>query len=101
MREFLPSVVLKAANAIQGHGTLNAIYAAVAESCKARGWDGVDVLIIGGDFQAVRNAADLNVMSVPVKYREMGDFWEYYSGARTAPYLTLFTAGNQIGRAHV
>lgn len=35
----------------QGHGTLNAIYASVAESCKHRGWDGVDVLIIGGDFQ--------------------------------------------------
>ncbi|EEY15437.1 lariat debranching enzyme [Verticillium alfalfae VaMs.102] len=75
-----------------GHGTLNAIYAAVAKSCEARGWDGVDVLIIGGDFQAVRNAADLTVMSVPAKYREMGDFWEYYAGARTAPYLTLFAA---------
>lgn len=35
----------------KGHGTLDAIYASVAESCKHRGWDGVDVLIIGGDFQ--------------------------------------------------
>jgi lariat debranching enzyme len=39
-------------NEIQGHGTLNAIYASVAESCKARGWDSVDLVIIGGDFQA-------------------------------------------------
>lgn len=38
-------------NHFQGHGTLNAIYASVAESCKQRGWDGVDLLIIGGDFQ--------------------------------------------------
>ncbi|TDZ74586.1 Lariat debranching enzyme [Colletotrichum trifolii] len=84
-----------------GHGTLNAIYAAVAASCEARGWDGVDILIIGGDFQAARNAADLSVMSVPMKYREMGDFWEYYAGIRTAPYLTVFAAGNHEAAAHL
>ena len=38
-------------NTLQGHGTLNAIYAAVDESCKIRGWDGVDLVVIGGDFQ--------------------------------------------------
>ncbi len=36
---------------MQGHGTLNAIYAAVERSCKERKWDTVDLLIIGGDFQ--------------------------------------------------
>lgn len=36
----------------QGHGTLDAIYASVGTACEARGWDGVDLLIIGGDFQA-------------------------------------------------
>jgi hypothetical protein len=35
----------------QGHGTLHSIYASVKESCRIKGWDGVDVLIIGGDFQ--------------------------------------------------
>lgn len=35
----------------QGHGTLNAIYAATEKACEARNWDGVDLLIIGGDFQ--------------------------------------------------
>ena len=35
----------------QGHGTLHAIYASLEESCKAKGWDAVDLLIIGGDFQ--------------------------------------------------
>lgn len=35
----------------QGHGTLNAIYAAIDSACEARGWEGVDLLIIGGDFQ--------------------------------------------------
>ncbi|KDN64051.1 putative lariat debranching enzyme domain-containing protein [Colletotrichum sublineola] len=84
-----------------GHGTLNAIYAAVAASCEARGWDGVDLLIIGGDFQAARNAADLTVMSVPAKYRELGDFWEYYAGRRTAPYLTVFAGGNHEAASHM
>ncbi|EHA47612.1 lariat debranching enzyme [Pyricularia oryzae 70-15] len=83
-----------------GHGVLNAIYAAVAISCKERGWDTVDLLIIGGDFQAVRNAADLSVMSCPVKYRTIGDFHEYYSGSRTAPYLTIFAGGNHEAASH-
>jgi hypothetical protein len=38
-------------NRFQGHGTLHAIYASVEESCRAKGWDTVDLLIIGGDFQ--------------------------------------------------
>jgi lariat debranching enzyme len=31
---------------------------------------------------------------MPAKYREMHDFHEYYSGARKAPYLTVFVGGN-------
>ena len=77
-----------------GHGTLHAIYASVAEACKQKCWPGIDLLIIGGDFQAVRNAYDLNCVSMPPKYRKMGDFHEYYSGQRTAPYLTIFVGGN-------
>jgi lariat debranching enzyme len=79
-----------------GHGTLHAIYASIAESCKRKGWSpsSIDLLIIGGDFQAVRNASDLHCVSMPEKYREMHDFHEYYSGARVAPYLTIFVGGN-------
>jgi lariat debranching enzyme len=33
-------------------------------------------------------------MSVPSKFREIGDFHEYYSGKATAPYLTIFIGGN-------
>ncbi|KAK5165394.1 lariat debranching enzyme [Saxophila tyrrhenica] len=78
-----------------GHGVLNDIYASVEEAAKRAGWDsGPDLLIVGGDFQSVRNLYDLNCVSVPPKYRELGDFHEYYSGARTAPYLTLFVGGN-------
>ncbi|KAK4940857.1 lariat debranching enzyme [Elasticomyces elasticus] len=84
-----------------GHGTLHAIYASIDESCRIKGWDGVDLLIIGGDFQAVRNQLDLNVTSMPQKYRKMADFHEYYSGARTAPYLTIFIGGNHEASNHL
>ncbi|KAH7039931.1 lariat debranching enzyme, C-terminal domain-containing protein [Microdochium trichocladiopsis] len=84
-----------------GHGTLDAIYASVANSAKARGWDGVDLLIIGGDFEAVRNAADLSVMSVPAKYRELGDFPAYYNGTKVAPFLTIFIAGNHEASSYL
>lgn len=77
-----------------GHGTLHAIYASIEQACKVKGWPGIDLLLIGGDFQSVRNAYDLNCVAMPAKYREMCDFHEYYSGARTAPYLTVFVGGN-------
>ncbi|KAJ9648143.1 lariat debranching enzyme [Coniosporium apollinis] len=53
------------------------------------------------DSQAVRNAQDLNCMAVPVKYRQIGDFHEYYSGARTVPYLTIFVGGNHEASNHL
>ncbi|KTW28829.1 hypothetical protein T552_01458 [Pneumocystis carinii B80] len=54
----------------------------------------VDVLLIAGDFQAVRNEADLECLSVPKKYRKLGDFSSYYSGEKKAPVLTIFIGGN-------
>ncbi|PYH49703.1 RNA lariat debranching enzyme [Aspergillus saccharolyticus JOP 1030-1] len=84
-----------------GHGCLNDIYASVENAATLKGWDGVDLVVIGGDFQAIRNANDLTCMSVPLKYREMGDFHEYYSGKRTAPYLTVFIGGNHEAGNHL
>lgn len=40
-------------------------------------------------------------MAVPVKYREIGDFHEYYSGVRTAKYLTIFVGGNHEASNHL
>ena len=40
-------------------------------------------------------------MSVPHKYRAIGDFHEYYSGARLAPYFTLFVGGNHEASSHL
>ncbi|ETN41710.1 uncharacterized protein HMPREF1541_03646 [Cyphellophora europaea CBS 101466] len=84
-----------------GHGTLDAIYAAVERDCEDKGWDGVDLLIIGGDFQATRNQHDLNVTAMPVKYRDMVDFHQYYSGAKIAPCLTIFIGGNHEASNHL
>ncbi|GKZ19808.1 lariat debranching enzyme [Aspergillus brasiliensis] len=84
-----------------GHGCLHDIYASVDKAASLKGWDGVDLVIIGGDFQAVRNANDLACMSVPMKYRELGDFHEYYSGRRVAPYLTIFVGGNHEASNHL
>ncbi|KAE8152900.1 lariat debranching enzyme, C-terminal domain-containing protein [Aspergillus avenaceus] len=84
-----------------GHGCLNDIYASVEKAATLKGWDGVDLLIIGGDFQAVRNSNDMACMSVPQKFKELGDFHEYYSGQRTAPYLTVFIGGNHEAGNHL
>ncbi|KAG6333217.1 hypothetical protein ID866_5872 [Astraeus odoratus] len=33
-------------------------------------------------------------MAVPQKYRQLGDFWRYYTGQKTAPILTIVIGGN-------
>ena len=42
-------------DASKGHGTLHAIYASIEKTCHINEWDGVDLVIVGGDFQ-VRDA---------------------------------------------
>ncbi|CAI7633781.1 unnamed protein product [Penicillium glandicola] len=84
-----------------GHGSLNDIYETVGRKATEKGWDSVDLVIIGGDFQALRNANDATCLSVPDKYKQIGDFHQYYSGARTAPYLTIFIGGNHEASNHL
>lgn len=74
--------------AVEGccHGELNAIYDSVPPD--------VELLLICGDFQAIRNKTDLQTMNVPDKYKKLRDFHEYYSGHKTAPVLTIFIGGN-------
>ena len=84
---------------LQGHGTLNAIYDSIEKTCTIHQFK-VDLLIICGDFQAVRNGRDLNCMAVPPKYRVLGDFPDYYAGKRKAPILTIFIGGNHEASSH-
>ena len=54
-----------------------------------------------GDFQAVRNQADLATMACPAKYRSMQGFYRYYSGEKLAPVLTIFIGGNHEASNHL
>jgi len=54
----------------------------------------IELLLICGDFQAVRNHRDLQCMAVPQKYRQLGDFYKYYTGEKVAPVLTIVIGGN-------
>ena len=81
--------------AIEGccHGELDKIYSTI-EHLEKENNTKVDLLIICGDFQSVRNVNDLESMAVPEKYREMCSFWKYYAGMKKAHVLTLFIGGN-------
>lgn len=54
----------------------------------------IDFILVCGDCQTIRHADDLQCLSVPVKYRKIGDFPDYYSGKKTVPKLTIFVGGN-------
>lgn len=81
--------------AIEGccHGELDRIYETIQHIEQTQQIK-IDLLLICGDFQAVRNPNDLHSMAVPAKYRSMQDFCRYYSGEKRAPVLTIFIGGN-------
>lgn len=81
--------------AIEGccHGELDSIYASIAKA-EQQGNFKTDLLLICGDFQALRNTADFECLAVPAKYRQLGSFHKYYSGEKTAPLLTIVIGGN-------
>jgi len=82
------------------HGELDKIYRQI-EWVEAKTSEKVDLLIICGDFQAVRNAFDLSCLACPPKYRQMGDFQDYYFGRKRAPIPTLFIGGNHEASNHL
>ncbi|KAI6649743.1 Lariat debranching enzyme [Oopsacas minuta] len=81
--------------AIEGccHGELDNIYSTIDYIQKENNIE-IDLLLCCGDFEAVRCPADLDSMSVPLKYRNMGTFYKYYTGEKVAPVLTIFIGGN-------
>ncbi|KAM9709427.1 LOW QUALITY PROTEIN: lariat debranching enzyme [Menidia menidia] len=88
--------------AVEGccHGELDTIYETIAHLEQKEGVK-VELLLCCGDFQAVRNEADLECMAVPVKYRRMQSFYKYYSGEKKAPILTIFVGGNHEASNHL
>lgn len=81
--------------AVEGcaHGELDKIYDTI-DQLQKQNRIVIDLLIICGDFQSVRNLADLQCMAVPPKYRKLNTFYKYYSGVKKAPILTIFVGGN-------
>ena len=63
--------------AVEGcaHGELDKIYETVGQLERQRNVK-VDLLICCGDFQSVRNEADLQCMAVPPKFRQMCSFYK-------------------------
>ena len=61
--------------AVEGccHGELDAIYSHIAGLESSNKYK-VSLLIICGDFQAIRNKQDLQCMAVPDKYKKLGEF---------------------------
>lgn len=75
------------------HGMLNDMYRAV-ECHENQTKTKIDFVIVCGDCQTVRHYDDLTCLSVPNKYKKVGDFHEYYSGKKKIPKLTIFVGGN-------
>ncbi|KAF9265672.1 DBR1-domain-containing protein [Marasmius fiardii PR-910] len=81
--------------AVEGccHGELDNIYKHI-ETLESKNNYNVDILLICGDFQAVRNHQDLQCMAVPDKYKHLQTFYKYYTGEKKAPVLTIVIGGN-------
>ncbi|PIA14995.1 hypothetical protein COEREDRAFT_45731 [Coemansia reversa NRRL 1564] len=88
--------------AIEGccHGELDNIYKQLLDRQK-RINKKIDLLLICGDFQAIRNVTDLTCMSCPDKYKQIGGFHRYYTGQRVAPVPTIFVGGNHEAGNHL
>lgn len=99
-RETPPGMAMKIAVQGCGHGDLHAIYRALS-ALEARTGDKADLLLVCGDFQALRHAKDLATLACPPKYRRMGDFADYWSGRSVAPLPTIFIGGNHEASRHL
>lgn len=64
--------------AVEGcaHGELDKIYETIQYIEKKENIK-VDLLLICGDFQAVRYESDMKCMAVPKKFQKMNSFYKY------------------------
>src|SRR3989338_6208025 len=80
------------------HGELEKVYESIVNIEKLHGVK-TDLIICCGDFQSLRNRADLDSLSCPDKYKAMGSFWKYCSGKLAVPAPTIFIGGNHEASA--
>ncbi|KAI0039576.1 DBR1-domain-containing protein [Auriscalpium vulgare] len=88
--------------AVQGccHGELNTIYNQIARLEAQNGYK-VDLLLICGDFEAMRNRRDVETMAAPQRYRRLGEFYKFYTGEATAPLPTIVIGGNHEASSYM
>ncbi|KAJ3189445.1 hypothetical protein HDU85_003075 [Gaertneriomyces sp. JEL0708] len=88
--------------AVEGccHGELDRIYASIKHLERVEGFT-VDLLLVCGDFQSIRNLDDLGVMACPDKFRHIGGFYKYYTGEKKAPVPTIFIGGNHEASSYL
>ncbi|KAH7643966.1 lariat debranching enzyme-like protein [Dermatophagoides farinae] len=75
------------------HGELDIVYQQIENFEKSKNII-IDLVLICGDVQTIRNENDFKCLAVPPKYRRLGDFHQYYFGDKIIPKLTLFIGGN-------
>jgi lariat debranching enzyme len=56
--------------------------------------DHIDLIIVTGDAQTMRNDDDLHSFHCPLKYRKLGTFYKLLNGELTPPCLILVIGGN-------
>ena len=75
------------------HGCMDKMYKDIQDFEKEKKIK-IDLVLCTGDFECMRNEKDLEFLSCPEKYREMGNFHQYYNSKVHSPYLTIFIGGN-------
>lgn len=75
------------------HGMLDEMYQNVLSYERNKSTK-IDFIMVCGDCQTIRHPDDLKCLSVPNRYKKLGDFHEYYSGIKKIPKLTIFVGGN-------
>ena len=81
--------------AVEGccHGELDKIYETIINIEQIKNTK-VDLLLVCGDFQCVRDIVDLENVAMPPKYRQLNSFHDYVTGKKKAPVTTIFIGGN-------
>eukprot|EP00767_Chilomastix_cuspidata_P000672 gnl/Chilomastix_cuspidata/1181.p1 GENE.gnl/Chilomastix_cuspidata/1181~~gnl/Chilomastix_cuspidata/1181.p1 ORF type:complete len:390 (-),score=108.71 gnl/Chilomastix_cuspidata/1181:70-1239(-) len=74
------------------HGLFNQVYQRVDEHLEKG--NEIDLVVIAGDLQTFRRENDMQSSSLPLKYRKLGDFPDYFFGRKRAPVPTLLIHGN-------
>ena len=75
------------------HGEMKRVYKSILE-ISAKMNKKIDLVLFTGDLQTARTTKDLNSMSVPDKYKKLGDFHHYFKGKDKIPILTVAISGN-------